>query len=157
MIRRKYAVLSLAIMICILVGCANGGKVNQNLTATEVGERIQQEVNLSEMRQGDNDTLKRMYRINADEVENFVLYSALSNVKAEELVVIKVKDASDIESVLDQMRQRIEAQILKFKDYRPEEYALIDKHVLKTKDRFIFYAVSKDVGLMERMFDEALK
>jgi hypothetical protein len=49
------------------------------------------------------------------------------------------------------------SQTVKFKDYRPEEYYLIEKHVLKSNGLFVFFAVLKDADRMERAFDEALK
>lgn len=90
-------------------------------------------------------------------MEDFILFTASSNVKADELAVIKVKDASDTENVTEKIQQRIEAQTIKLKDYRPEEYFLIKKHVLKTKGPFVLFAVSKEVDQIESVFDEALK
>lgn len=149
--------LALAIAIGILSGCSGGGRDYETLTAAEVGERIQQAASLSGMRQEDEEKLQKTYHIQAGDVANFILYTALSNVKADELAVIKVKDESKAESVMDQIRKRIEAQTVKFKDYRPEEYYLIEKHVLKAQGPFVFFAVSKDAYHMERAFDDALK
>ncbi|WP_248924201.1 DUF4358 domain-containing protein [Paenibacillus hamazuiensis] len=155
--QRGIVVLALAIAIGILSGCSDRGGTYETLTAAEVGERILQAANLSEMQRGDAEKLQKIYQIEASDVADFVLYTALSNVQADELAVIKVKTAGETESVMNQIRQRIEAQTVKFKDYRPEEYYLIEKHVLKAKGPFVFFAVSKDVGRMERAFDDALK
>lgn len=155
--QRGVVVLALAIAIGILTGCSGRGGGYETLTAADVGERIQQATSLSEMQRGDAGKLQKMYHIEASDVADFVLYTAVSNVKADEVAVIKVKDASEIESVMDQIRQRIEAQTVKFKDYRPEEYYLIEKHVLKSNGPFVFFAVLKDADRMERAFDEALK
>ncbi|XID94922.1 DUF4358 domain-containing protein [Paenibacillaceae bacterium WGS1546] len=155
--QRGIVVLALALAIGIMTGCSDRDAINETLTAAEVGERIQQAANFNEMQRGDAEKLRKTYRIEASDVADFVLYTAVSNVKADELAVVKVKDASEIESMMDQIRQRIEAQTVKFKDYRPEEYDLIEKHVLKSKGPFVFFAVSKDAGRMERAFDDAFK
>lgn len=141
----------------ILTGCSGSGGNYDALTAVEVGEHIQQGASFSEIQQADAGKLNKLYRIAEEDIADFVLYTAVSNVKADELAVIKVKDASKTERVMDQIRQRIEAQTVKFLDYRPEEYYLIEKHVLKTKGPFVFFAVSKDVESLERAFDDALK
>ncbi|WP_409179000.1 DUF4358 domain-containing protein [Brevibacillus fortis] len=147
--------LMFAIGMGILAGC-DGGTIEE-LSAPELGERIQQTVSFQDMKQGDLEKLQKLYQIEAEKVENFILYTASSNVKADELAVIKVKDASDTENVKEKIQQRIEAQTIKLKDYRPEEYFLIEKHVLKTNGQFVLFAVSKEVDQIESVFDEALK
>ncbi|PGL73878.1 DUF4358 domain-containing protein, partial [Bacillus thuringiensis] len=44
-----------------------------------------------------------------------------------------------------------------FKDYLPDEYFLIEKHVLKTKDNYILLAISKDADKVEKTFDKIFK
>ncbi|WCR27394.1 DUF4358 domain-containing protein [Paenibacillus thiaminolyticus] len=147
-------VMMLAVVIGALAGCS-GKQDGEELSAAAVAERIQRAVNLDEMKQGDRKKLHKLYHIEADEVEDFMLYTAASNVKADELAIIKVKDADQAERLKQNILQRIDAQTVKFKDYRPNEYFLIEKHVLKTKGRFVFFAVSKEAAQMEAAFDSA--
>lgn len=150
------ATLGLAITFIVLAGCS--GKEDgaaRALSATEVGEHIQQVVNLEGMKQENSNKLRKLYQIDAGEVEDFILYTASSNVMADELAVIKLKNVDQVESVKEKIQERIEAQTVKFRDYRPDEYFLIEKHVLKTKGPFVLFAVSKEADLMERAFDDA--
>lgn len=146
-----------AVAAGLLAGCAGSGTASEEHTAADVGEHIRQAVDLDDMLQGDVEKLQKLYRIEAEKVEDFVLFTASSNVKADELAVIKVKDANEVDVILDNIRQRIDAQSAKFQDYRPEEYALVAKHVLKTKGRLILFAVSDEAARIEAAFDEALK
>ncbi|MGG1518439.1 DUF4358 domain-containing protein [Paenibacillus oryzisoli] len=154
---KQRRIIALAIAVGILSGCSERGGASETLTALEVSEHIQQTAKLSEMQQRDAKDLQKLYHIEAGDVEDFVLYTALSNVQADELAVIKVKDTSETENVMNQIRQRIKTQTVKFKDYRPVEYDLIEKNVLKSKGRFVFFAVSRDVDQMDRAFEEAVK
>lgn len=147
--------LALLIVIGVLPGCAGKDDKTSELSATEIGKSIEQAVGLKNMKMQDLDKLQKLYKIDADSMDDFILYTSTSNVKADEMAVIKLKDESQAESVKENMEQRIEAQKMKFKDYRPDEYFLVDNHVLKTKGRFIFFAVSKDAESMERTFDSA--
>jgi hypothetical protein len=144
------------VVLGALTGCS-GKEEAKNISAVEIGEKIKQAVNLDEMKEGDNDKLQKIYDINADEIENFVLYVAPTNLKADELAIIKVKDANDVENVKEKLSKRIEEQGKSFKDYLPDEYFLIEKHVLKTKDNYVLLAISKDADKIESAFDEALK
>jgi len=109
------------------------------------------------MKIGDMNRLKKLYHLDADEVQDFVLYTAQSNVEANELAVIKVKQENQAESVKEKIMKRIEAQEVKLKDYRPEQYYLVEKHILKIKGRYILFTVSKDAEKIESSFDEAFK
>lgn len=149
--------LVLSAVAGILAGCTGDEKAPASLTAAEVGERILQAADLPGMKPGDQEKLQKLYHIEPSIVEDFILYTASSNVKAEELAVIQVKDANEVDHVLEKVQERIQTQSVKFKDYRPEEYYLLDKHILKAKGRFVLFAVSKEAGQMERAFDDALK
>ncbi|WNS43090.1 DUF4358 domain-containing protein [Paenibacillus sp. MMS20-IR301] len=145
--------LVLVFILGLLSACtANPGK-DEARTVAEIKDSIEQTVDLSGMQLQNDAKLRKLYGIEADDIEGFVLYTADSNVKADELVIIKVKQASETETVMEQIEERIKAQTVKFKDYRPEEYCLIEKHVLKSKGRFVFFAVSKNVERMEEAYD----
>lgn len=149
-------ILALIVVIGVLSGCAGkDDKTSEQQSATEIGKSIEQAVSLKEMKKQDLNKLQKLYKIDADSVDDFILYTSTSNVKADELAVIKLKDERQAESVKENIEQRIEAQKMKFKDYRPDEYFLVDHHVLKTKGPFVFFAVSKEATSMEHVFDGA--
>lgn len=155
--RRFYPVMiRLVVVISVLSGCSGkDDKTREQISATQIGKSIEQAVSLKEMKKRDLKKLQELYKIDADSVDDFILYTSTSNVKADELAVIKLKDESQVESVKENIEQQIEAQKMKFKDYRPEEYFLVENHVLKMKGPFVFFAVSKEADQMEHGFDDA--
>lgn len=160
-VNEKRLILLLAITVvfaAVMTGCSGKPERERSeVTIGELAQRLKQAVKLEELKQRDKETLKRLYRLGDDEVEDFVLYTAASNVKADEVAVIQAKDAAQAERVKQIVSKRIDAQTVKFKDYRPEEYGLIQKHVLKREGRFVLFAVSKDADRIEQVFDEALR
>lgn len=157
--KRLIPLLVIAVLFAaVMIGCSGkpeGGR--SDVTVAELAERLKQAVKLDELKQRDKETLQRLYHLRGDEVEDFVLYTAVSNVKADEVAVIQAKDAAQAERVKQQVSKRIDAQTVKFKDYRPEEYALVQKHVLKSEGRFVLFAVSKAADRLEQLFIEALR
>ncbi|KMY32137.1 hypothetical protein ACZ11_08255 [Lysinibacillus xylanilyticus] len=145
------------ITLVVLSGCSGKQETPSNPSALEIGEQIRHITNLEDMKEGDNKKLQKLYNINADEVESYVLYTAPTNIKADEIAVIKVKDMKNINNMKEKISNRIEKRSISFKDYLPEEYFLIEKHVLKTKDSYILLAISKDSDQIEKTFDKALK
>ncbi|MEK4514442.1 DUF4358 domain-containing protein [Paenibacillus sp. FSL H8-0122] len=155
----KYLVVLSALMsLCgILLGCSSKKEGAKDVPVHTIEERIKQAASMEGMKKGDKNRLKKLYQLNADEVEDFVLYTAESNVEANELAVIRVKQESQADSVKQKIMERIEAQKVKLKDYRPEQFYLVEKHILKVKGRYILFTVSKDAEQIESAFNEALK
>ncbi|USG67897.1 DUF4358 domain-containing protein [Brevibacillus ruminantium] len=158
----RYRKWLLSLLACIflfgvITGCSSEGDETPTGTAIEVGEHIKQAVNLEEMKQGDMAKLQKLYHIAPEAVEDFILFTSSSNVRAEELLVLKVKDLNQVDDVKENVQKRIEAQTLKFRDYRPEEYQLMEKHVWKVNGKFVLFVVSKNAEQIEHAFDEALQ
>ncbi|WP_152392929.1 DUF4358 domain-containing protein [Paenibacillus guangzhouensis] len=150
-------ILAFIVAIGVLVGCSGkDDKEDAKLSAIQIGENIEQKVNLKEMKVGDQNKLKKLYKIDVDSIVDFILYTSTSNVKADELAVIKLTEQNQADNVIEKIKQRIDAQKIKFKDYRPDEYFLVENYVLKTRGSFVFFAVSKEADQMERVFDDAL-
>ncbi|WP_258208425.1 DUF4358 domain-containing protein [Paenibacillus radicibacter] len=143
--------------VVVLIGCSNEVESIRNASSQEIVEHMKQSVKLGEMKEGDRDKLEKLYHLNSDEIEDFALYTASSNVEAQELLVIRTKKVEQVGNVTKQIKKRMEAQATKFKDYRPEEYALIQSHVLKTIGPYVLLAVSADAEKIGSAFEEALK
>jgi len=155
----KYLVFLSAVMILfgILIGCSEKKEGAKDVPVHTIEERIKQVASMENMEKGDVNRLKKLYHLDANEVQDFVLYTAQSNVEANELAIIKVKQENQAESVKEKIMKRIEAQEVKLKDYRPEQFYLVEKHVLKVKGLYILFIVSKDAKKIESSFDEAFK
>ncbi|PHD45034.1 hypothetical protein COF67_24815 [Bacillus toyonensis] len=155
----KFVITIIVCMITLgaLSGCFEKKENVNNLSATEIGEKIKQVAYLEEMKEGDSKKLQKLYNINTDEIESFVLYTAPTNIKADEIAAIKVKDMKNVKNIKEKILSRIEKKSKSFKDYLPDEYFLIEKHVLKTKDNYILLAISKDADKIEKTFDKILK
>ena len=155
----KYLVVLAAVMsVCgLLIGCSSKKEDAKDVPVHTIEERIRQVASMDAMDKGDMNRLKKLYHLNANEIQDFVLYTAESNVEASELAVIRVKQEDQAESVKEKIMTRIEAQKVKLKDYRPEQFYLVEKHILKVKGRYILFTVSKDAEQIESAFNEALE
>lgn len=76
----------------------------------EIGEKVGQSADLKEMKKGDLKKLQKLYNIDPDAVDGFILYTSNSNVRADEWAVIQLKDPQQAENVKAGIGQRIAAQ-----------------------------------------------
>lgn len=153
----KTFILSLLFLLAIglFTGCSPSSKEKgiPNPSVAEIGEAIEKSVDLSDMKQLDDTRIQRFYDIAPDEVDEFWGLISASNIKAQEVLVIKAKEPTDIDEIKEKVLNRVSEQAESFKDYLPEEYFLIENHVLKVKDNYIFLVISKDADNIEDIFD----
>jgi DNA-binding protein len=150
--------LAACLIVCMMViGCSAKHADTNEVPVSAIEEQIRNAVPLEHMVKGDFAKLTKLYDVNEDEVEEFVLYTAESNVEANELAVIKVKHEDRLERVKENILKRIEAQKIKLKDYRPEQFFLVEKHVLTIKGLVVLFTVSPDAEQIEDAFIQAFK
>lgn len=142
---------------CIFSACSNSAESNKNVAIKDISEKISSVTDVSQMKEGNAEKLKKLYNIDSKESEEFILYTASSNIKVDEIAVIKVKDSNQIENIKKKISKRIEKQSTSFKDYLPKEYNLIEKHVLKNKDNYVIFIISQDAEKIEKVIDESFK
>lgn len=150
------------IAVCLLVmipflagGCTKPSSSSPSLKDLE--QKILSATDMQNLQAADSDTFKSLYEINPDEIEGFCLYTANTNIKADEIALIQAKDAETLKSIQDQAAQRLKDKEASFKDYLPEEYYKIQKSVLKTHGNYLLLVVSPDSEKIEASFDNAFK
>lgn len=152
--------LMLAILLTfgMLSGCASSkAQTTKAPTVKEIDDKIKKACDISNLKEADAAKLKKFYDIDSSELDEFVLYTAPSNIKADEIAILKVKDANNVSKIKDKVAKRLENQSTSFKDYLPNEYAIIQKNVLKTKGNYVLFIISNDAAKIDNAFEEAFK
>ena len=145
------------IILTLLSGCSSSSKTEKEISIDDIDENIKESVDISNMVESDSDKLKKLYDIDADKIEGFKLYTAKTNIEANELLILKVKDKEDIDGINEAINDRIETQSNSFKDYLPDESYLIENHILKSNGNYIVFIISEEAEQIENAFDESFK
>lgn len=152
--KTRKALVIMLLVLFLLGGC--GQDKLQNPTVQSIADKVKQSVDLSSLKAADYPKLKKLYGISRAELEDFVLYRAPSNIKADEIAIIKVKDPKYIDEVKEKVLKRADRQATSFRDYLPKEYFLIEKKIIKVKGNYILFAVSKDAEKIADVFEDCL-
>ena len=75
---------------------------------SDVQEAVISAADLTPMAEGDNQTFKRLYGLSASDYENVLLYYPTTNMGAEELLLIQLKDLSQQQAVKDAIESRLD-------------------------------------------------
>ena len=85
------------------------------------------------------------------------LYSPASNMDAQELLIIKLKDNSQAEAVTEAINARLETQMNSFEGYGIEQYAMLENHILDVQGNFILYVVNPNARRRMKLSGTACK
>jgi RecG-like helicase len=132
-------------------GCGN----SQDKNLGDIEKYISSKVSLSKMEKGTSKTLKRYYGLNSNELEDFILYTPKSTMDVDEMLMVKVKDEGQIQSIEDVIDSRVNKQLESFSGYGPKQCELLDNYEIKVKGKYIFFAVSEKAQEMKDAFKES--
>lgn len=152
-LRNKLLVVILLLTTVITAGCG----VNNNMSIDQIESSMKKEIDFEKMEKGDSKSLKRFYKLNANDYDGFILYTPKSTMDVNEVLIVKVKDKSQIDSLEDSIDSRINYQLESFAGYGPEQCALVDNYELKVKGDFVFFAVSENAQEIKDAFLNSIK
>ena len=69
----------------------------------------------------------------------------------DEVLVIKVKNKSDVKAVKDAVEKRITSQIEAFDNYGPEQVKELKNAIVTSRGKYVFYGVAKDPDKYEEV------
>ena len=101
--------------------------------------------------------LKRYYGLNSSDFDSVVLYTPESSMEVDEMLIVKVKDKSQIEGLEDTIDNRVNSQLQSFGSYGPEQCGLLNNYELKTEGKYVFFAVAENAEKLKEAFKEAIK
>lgn len=122
----------------------------------DVATAVTAQLDLSNVQEGTNSDLKKYYGLSASDYEGVVYYAPVSNMDAEELLIIKLKDTSQADTVESAIQSRLETQKNTFDGYGVEQYNLLEKSVLDVKGNYILYVVHADASKADQAFKNNL-
>lgn len=154
-----YALLYMFLIIIVLnVFCIMYGVLKvKEASITDINREIKKTVDVSNMVNGDGKTLRKLYGINKEEVDKFLLYAPKSNMDADEILILKIKSQDDLKAIKEKVQSRIDKQEKSFMQYRPKEYEIIKKCVLKEEGEYLIFIISKDSSMIENIVDSCFK
>lgn len=90
-------------------------------------------------------------------LEEGYLFAPIFKTKSDEIIVLKAKSNEDAEVLKASLQKELDAQIQTWSQYLPDQYAHVEKNVLKTKGKYVVYITYSNVDAVEKVFDEKVK
>ncbi len=150
---RWVAVLGILLLIILM-----SMQTKQSAQPFDVVEQaVLASVDRSEMQLADNQMLKRLYGLQPSEFEACTLYYPTTNMGAEELLLIKLSDVGQQQTVTAAIEKRLETQKTSFDGYGVGQYDLLTNHsVIEVQGNYILFVVSEQAEAVRQAFLNAL-
>jgi len=112
---------------------------------------------MSNMAQAENQMIKRLYGLDPTAFEACSLYYPTTNMGAEEILIVKLADMSQQETVRAAAKKRLATQKTTFEGYGVEQFDLLTNHsILEVRGNYILFVVSKNCTEARAAFLDAL-
>lgn len=143
---KKLLTVVLAAVFCLsLAACGGSGGSGKQPPAADVVKAVADKLTFKdEMMVVDPSVVSNFYMLDADKVEEISMYTSATRATAEEVTVIKMKDASDIKLAEQAAATRIEDQKIAYESYVPEEMTKINGAVTATQGNYVLLVMADD-------------
>ena len=139
-LRWAAAALALALIISL---CAGSG--TSSADQAQVAEAVLAELDLTQMQQADNQMVKRLYGLSPSDYEGLTLWYPITNMEAQEVLVIKLADPAQADAIRAAVEKRLETQQKSFDGYGIEQYDLLTNHsILEVQGNFVLFVVNEN-------------
>lgn len=128
-----------------------------NADPAAVESAVVAKLDVSNMKQGANQMVRRLYGLDPAQYEYCSLYYPATNMDAEELLIIKLKDTAQQEPVRQAVEKRIETQKTTFDGYGIEQYDMLSNNsVVEIRGNYVLFVVSGTSADARQAFLDAL-
>ena len=142
-------------LICLLT--MFGSNKISNADPAEVEAAVVAQLDMSAMVKADNQMVKRLYGLDPAAFESCILYYPNTNMMAEELLILKLSNTAQQQSVRAAIEARVETQKTTFDGYGVEQYALLtDNCIIDIRGNFVLFVVNADCDAAQKAFAGAL-
>ncbi len=137
--------ISAALVVALIIG---HGLKNRTSRAPfeDVAAAVTPIIQSDAVKEADAQLVKRLYGLNPADYEGCLLYAPVSNMDAEELLLVKVSDLSQQEALTAAAEKRLQTQKNAFDGYGTNQFALLTDHsaIRAVGNYFLFVVSARD-------------
>lgn len=144
----------LAVLVFLYLISAQGRESRTEFSV--MAEAVTGAGDVSAMQQADDQMVKRLYGLDPADYEGVLLYCPTTNMGAEELLLVKLADKSQQETVNAAIDARVAAQMSSFDGYGVDQYDMLERSVTELRGNYILLIVAPDPAPVRQAFLDAL-
>ena len=148
--------LSLILVLVFILVISSNGKISNADFETVSKAVIEASQDMDKMQATDAQMVKRLYGISPSDYEGLMLYYPTTNMGAEEILLVKLKDLNQTTDVEKAIEARKASQMASFDGYGMTQYAMLENSKVEVRGNYILYIVSPNDQPVIKAFTDAL-
>lgn len=123
---------------------------------SDVKAAVTEAADTENMSEGDARMLRRLYDIDPEDLEDVTFYYPASNIGADELLVLRVKEDAQKANVMAAIEARNAAQLKAFEGYGVMQTKALESALIREHGRDVIYVVGDDAEAVVSAWESAL-
>lgn len=145
-------VICLAGLVFFLYTKMSGSRLS-TVSFADMQSAVTGAADMATMQEADNQMIKRLYGLDPSLYDGVCLYYPLTNMGAEELFLLKLKDTSQQDEVRSAIEGRLATQKKSFEGYGIEQSAMLNRSVYEVRGNYAIFVSADDTAPMKNAFD----
>ena len=146
------------LLIVVLAVFLISGRLSSRISSTDfssMSKAVSEAVDLAPMQLADNQMIKRLYGLDGSLFDGVMLYYPTTNMGAEELLLVKMKDPSQADEVREAMENRLATQKKSFDGYGAAQTAMLEKSIIEVRGNYALFISAEDPARVRQAFDRS--
>ncbi len=142
------------LVVFLLTQLLPGG--SSNTAFSVMVQAVSGPADMENMQPADEQMVRRLYGLDPQDFGGILLYYPVTNMQAQELLLVKLTDTAQQQTVTDAVQRRLETQKNSFDGYGAEQFAMLEKAVLEIRGGYVLLVVAEDTQPVVQAFLDAL-
>lgn len=144
-------VIFVIILIGFLVIVYSNGNA-KDVSMDQIEETMTKNTEIEKMEKASNRDLMQFINLDYEQVNSYIYYRNTAALSVEEILIVKVNDDSQLDSIKDIVEERIDNEIKTFEGYGAAQVSMLKNAIITTKGNYLFYCASKSPEKYEEVF-----
>lgn len=150
--------VAMTLVLILFIGLCLGGRVRGDVSLKEITPVILEQVSdASHMKEEGAMKLRSLYGLTENEYQEVVLYTPVSNMDAQEMLLIRCKSEDQAAQVEVAMKERNKYMVSIFESYGVEQMGIINKAVIDVQGTYCLYVCDENSAAVKDAFETAVK
>ena len=142
----------MAVVLAVFIFRQVAGNPESSTDFSVMQSAVTAAADLTPMQEGDNQMLRRLYGLDPQSYAGVMLYYPTTNMGADEILLVKLQDISQQDTVASAIENRVSTQLNAFQGYGAEQTAMLEKSVTEVRGNYILFVSAADPAPVRQAF-----
>lgn len=155
MMNNARAIGVVLLLLIALLGACSGKDASSSVppTSGQMADKLVQQMQQTKFASLDAEMMKQMYHLDPAVLEDYAVRTPLLNVRTDEIAILKVKDAADLNAVEAAVRERAADVQRQYESYEKAQYEKAVRYKIVTRGRYVLFVISDRADQLLQTYD----